>query len=62
MSNWGIEMTRADGTTVVVREGFDTARQAMSEMNQMRSEGAFTDGRDVGGDLYAPNAVRVVRA
>jgi len=53
-------MTTANGETVRVGATFATREQAEREMATRRAEGEYTDGRDVGGALYAPNATNVV--
>lgn len=53
-------MTTADGRTVRVGATFATREQAEREMSMRHAEGEYTDGRDVGGAMYAPNATYVV--
>lgn len=55
-----VQMTRANGETVLMGRVFESREAAVSSMNMRRAEGEYTDGRDVDGVLYAPNATSVV--
>lgn len=55
-----VQMTTAAGETMTVGVKFETRNEAEVWMRNAREQGMFTDGRDVGGNLYAPNATRIV--
>jgi hypothetical protein len=55
-----IEMTSANGDKEFVGDPFSTREAAERARVERTYQGQYTDGRDVYGDLYAPNVTRVV--
>ena len=59
-TTYRIEMTTRAGDRVLVGCSYDHRAEAEAARLALRDQGAFTDGRDVWGDLCAPNVTRVI--
>jgi hypothetical protein len=61
VSRYQVQVTDASGNARLVGATYATCEEAEYAMITRRAEGEYTDGRDVGGDLYAPCATRIVK-